>query len=218
MNDSSTVFIVDDDAAVRDALTHLLEAAGYRAEAYASGAEYLEACAPERPGCLVLDIQMPDLNGLTLQAMLAQRGHSQPIIFLTGHGTVPEAVRALKGGAFDFLEKPVEGGALLARIAEALQVDTDRRHQAAAREALKARCAELTERERELLPLVAAGRSSKEIARQLNISHRTVEVHRASIMHKTGAHTVVELAAIAEACGISDSHNLIMECGKPHRS
>lgn len=203
MSIGGTVFVVDDDLAVRDSLAHLLEAAGYQVETYANAEAFLTACDPDRPGCLVLDMQMSGMNGLALQAVLAERGFLQPTIFLTGYGTVSEAVRALKGGALDFLEKPVEGRMLIAHVKEALRVDAERRQAAAVRDALRTRCGQLTARERELLPLVVAGDSSKDIARRLGISHRTVEVHRASIMHKTGVQSVVELAAVAEVCGLA---------------
>lgn len=201
MSVGATVFVVDDDAAVRDALTHLLAAGGYAVEGYASAEAFLAACDPDRPGCVVLDIQMPGMSGLELQTALAERHLPQPIIFLTSHGTINMAVQACKQGAFDFLQKPAEGSALLARVHAALQADAERRRKEAVRSTLVARCAVLTAREHEIFPLVAAGRSSKDIARRLGISHRTVELHRARIMHKLNVHTLVELAAVAEACG-----------------
>ena len=200
MNVNAAVFVVDDDAAVRDALTQLLAAGGYAVEGYESAEAFLAACDPDRPGCVVLDIQMAGMSGLELQAAMAERHFRQPIIFLSGHGTVNMAVQACKHGAFDFLEKPVEGSTLLARVHEALQADAGRRRKEEARSALAARCAVLTAREHEILPLVAAGRSSKDIARQLGISHRTVELHRGHIMHKLNVRTLVELAAVAQAC------------------
>jgi len=207
MTNTATVFIVDDDASVRDALARLIAAAGYAVESYERAEQFLEDYRRERPGCLLLDLQMPGMNGLELQATLAQRELRLPVIFLTAHGDVPTTVRALKGGAFDFLEKPAEGWALLACVHKALQLDAELRQKAADREALRARCATLTAREREVVPLAVAGRSSKDIARVLGISHRTVELHRARIMHKLGANTLVELAAMAQACGIPLSAN-----------
>ena len=203
MSTDVTIFVIDDDSAVRDALTRLLEAAGYTVEAYPSAEAFLAAYAPNRPGCLVLDIQMPGMGGLGLQELLAERRDSRPIIFLTGHATVPTTVRALKSGAFDFLEKPVEGRVLLEYIRSALQQDANRRDEAMVREHARVRCATLTQRELEILPLVVTGMSNKDIARELSISHRTVELHRMRIMQKIGTHSLVELAAIAQAAGIS---------------
>lgn len=203
MSDGITVFIVDDDSAVRDALTRLLEAAGYAVESYPDAEAFLAAYEPHRPGCLVLDMKMPGMSGLGLQAVLAERKDSRPIIFLTAHGTVPMTVSALKHGAFDFLEKPAKGRALLAHIRSALQQDAERRREAADRDQARVRCATLTQREREILSLVAAGSSNKGIGRQLGISHRTVELHRMRIMHKTGTQNVIELAAIAQDAGFS---------------
>jgi FixJ family two-component response regulator len=197
MNDDGTVFIVDDDSAVRDALARLLEAAGYAVESYPDAEAFLAAYEPRRPGCLVLDMQMPGMGGL------AERKDSRPIIFLTAHGTVPMTVRALKNGAFDFLEKPAEHGTLLACVRSALQKDAERRREAADRDQARIRCATLSQREREILHLVVAGSSNKDIGRRLGISHRTVELHRMRIMHKTGAQNVIELAAIAQAAGFS---------------
>jgi len=203
MSVDATVFVVDDDSAVRDALTRLLEAAGFAVEAYPDAEAFLAAYEPHRPGCLVLDMQMSGMGGVGLQAVLSERKDDRPIIFLTAHGTVPTSVRALKHGAFDFLEKPTEGGALLMCVRSALQLDAQHRREAVDRDKAQVRCATLTQREREILPLVVTGGSNKDIARQLGISHRTVELHRMRIMRKTGAHTVVELAAIAQAAGLS---------------
>jgi FixJ family two-component response regulator len=205
MSARPTVFVVDDDASVRDGLTRLLAAGGYAVEAFGSAEAFLAACDGQRPGCLLLDVQMPGMGGLGLQSVLAERELRWPIIFLTAHGTVPTTVRALKGGAFDFLEKPAEGGALLARVREALRLDAERRRAAAARAAVLARCAALTAREREIVPFVAGSESSKAIARRLGISHRTVELHRARIMRKLGARTVVELATLARAGGLAQA-------------
>jgi FixJ family two-component response regulator len=202
MNDAGTIFIVDDDLAVRDSLESLFDAAGYAVEAYPDAKAFLGACGPQRPGCLVLDMQMPGMSGLDLQAALVERGDSRPIIFLTAHGTVPTTVRALKGGAFDFLEKPADGGALLNLVHRALQRDAEERRAAAQHDLARQRCDALTQRELEVLQLVIAGKSNKDIGRELDISHRTVELHRMRIMQKTGAQNVIELAAIAHAAGL----------------
>jgi len=201
MSADATVFLVDDDNAVRDAHMRLLEAAGYAVEAYPDAEAFLAAYEPQRPGCLLLDMRMPGMGGLGLQAVLAERKDSRPIIFLTGHATVPMTINALKYGAFDFLEKPIQGKTLLACVDRALQRDGELRREAVDRDQARVRCATLTRRERDILPLVAAGGSNKGIARHLGISHRTVELHRMRIMHKTGAQNVMELAAIARAAG-----------------
>jgi FixJ family two-component response regulator len=203
MSDNSIIFIVDDDPAVRDALTSLFEAANYAVEAYPDADAFLAANAPQRPGCLVLDMQMPGMGGLGLQAVLAERKDSRPIIFLTAHGTVPMTVRAFRNGAFDFLEKPAEGGTLLALVRNALQQGAEGRRETAQRDLARLRCATLTQREREILQLVAAGNRNKDIGQHLGISHRTVELHRMRIMQKTSAQNVIELASIAQAAGLS---------------
>jgi len=202
MNHEGTVFIVDDDPAVRDALTSLFEAAGLTVEAYHDAESFLAIYEPYRSGCLVLDMKMSGMGGLGLQAALAEREDNRPIIFLTGHGTVKMAARAFRNGAFDFVEKPVEGETLLTLILSALQQDVKNRHQVAERDLAQLRCATLTRREREIIQLVAAGTSSKDIGRKLNISHRTVESHRKNIMQKTGAKNLIELLAIAKTAGL----------------
>jgi len=204
MSDSGTVFIVDDDQAVRDALTILFEAAGYAAEAFPDAETFLATYEPDRPGCLVLDMQMHGMGGLGLQASLAAHGDSRPIIFLTAYGTVPTTTRAFKNGAFDFVEKPAEGGNLLARVREALQKDEAQRRESVERDLAQRCCAMLTSREREILQLVVSGKGNKEIGHLLDISHRTVELHRMHIMQKTGAQNLIELAAIAQAAGLSE--------------
>jgi len=199
---TGTVYVVEDDAAVRDALAQLLEAKRFRVRPFESAERFLEAYEPGQAGCLVLDMHLPGMSGIDLQAVLAARGIDLPIIFLTGHGDVPSSVRALRAGAVDFLQKPFESRMLLARVGEALAQDAARRLERASREAARTALRELTAREREVLPLMLAGHSSKDIARRLAISHRTVEIHRARIMHKAGAKTLLELAAIARAAGV----------------
>lgn len=203
MSGDAAVFIVDDDSAVRDALASLFVAAGYTVEAYPDAEACLAAYDPRRPGCLVVDMQMPGMGGLGLQAVLAERKDNRPIIFLTAHGTVAMTARAFKNGAFDFLEKPADGGALLAHVRDALQQDAERRRDTAVRDQARIRCATLTQRELDILPRVVAGHSNKDIGQQLGISHRTVELHRTRIMYKTGAQNLIELVAIARAAGIS---------------
>lgn len=204
MTEDATVFVVDDDASVRDAITRLLTAGGYTVEAWDSAETFLDAFRSERRGCLLLDLQMPGMSGLDLQAALLERGLCLPIIFLTGHGTVRASVDAMKRGAIDFLEKPVTGEALLAHVQRALEVDAERRREEAVQDEMRARCATLTARERDVFARIAAGLSNKDVARMLGISHRTVELHRARVMYKLDASTVVELAAMARACGYAD--------------
>jgi FixJ family two-component response regulator len=196
---SGTVYVVEDDAAVRDALAQLLEGERLRVKLFESAERFLESCEPGQSGCLVLDMRLPGMSGIDLQAALAARGIDLPIIFLTGHGDVPSSVRALRAGAVDFLQKPAESRTLLDRVGEALAQDAARRREQASRDAAHDTLRELTAREREVLPLMLAGHSSKDIARRLTISHRTVEIHRARIMHKTGARTLLELAATVRA-------------------
>lgn len=199
---TGTVYVVEDDAAVRDALAQLLEGKRFRVKAFESAERFLEAYESGQTGCLVLDMHLPGMSGIDLQAALAARGIDLPIIFLTGHGDVPSSVRALRAGAVDFLQKPAESRTLLARVGEALAQDAARRLERASRDAARNALKELTAREQEVLPLMLAGHSSKDIARRLAISYRTVEIHRARVMHKTGAETLLELAAIARTGGV----------------
>lgn len=203
MSAAPTVYLVDDDPAVRDALGLLLGTAGLAVKTYASAEEFLRSFRVEQSGCLVLDVTMPGMSGLALQERLRARGASLPIIFLTAHGDIPMSVRALKAGAADFLEKPADGAELLERVRAAIAEDTRRRARDTAHADTRERFARLTTREREIMTRVAAGRANKEIARELDISHRTVEVHRARIMEKMGAGSAVELAAMAQACGLN---------------
>lgn len=201
-----TVFVVDDDAAVRDSVCLLLETAGLAVEAHDSAESFLAALDPQRYGCLVLDMRMPGMGGLELQAELARRGALLPIIFLTAHGDIPMTVRAMKAGAADFLTKPVDGAELIERIEAALVRARADRESEAARQEARARLAALTEREQEILALAVAGCTNKDIARRLGISFRTVEVHRSHILLKTGAATLIELAQLVAAGGLSSSH------------
>lgn len=184
-----TVMVVDDDEAVRDALALLLESAGFPVQSFASAEEVLPVCCAEQPGCLVLDVRMPGMTGPELQIELGRRGIRVPIIFLSAHGDIPMAVRAVKEGALDFLTKPVDGETLIGRVREALMQNHH------ARQCL----AELTGRERQVLRLAVAGFANKEAARRLGISHRTVEAHRARIFEKTGTANLLELARLCEA-------------------
>jgi RNA polymerase sigma factor (sigma-70 family) len=194
------VYVVDDDAAMRDAMTQMLELAGFLVLAFASARDFLAAFAAGERGCLVLDQRMPDMTGLELQQELIQRGLSLPIIFLSGYGDIPTTVRAVKGGAIDFLEKPVAKETLIERITQAL--DYERQQHALSLEAqeIRRRYHELTPREREVFQLATSGHANKEIARQLDISPRTVENHRARVMEKMRADNIATLCNMAAIC------------------
>jgi len=190
------VFVVDDDAAVRHGLRFMLRAAGYSVEAFPSAPSFLEDYDPRRVGCLLLDVQMPQMSGLELQQRLNIRGWRVPVIFITGHGTVALAIAAMKAGAFDFIEKPLREEALLDSIERALQWNDRAYEERLERATLEARMNLLTPREREVFELVAAGEPNKVIARQLGISFRTVELHRAHISEKLQARSLSDLIRI----------------------
>jgi RNA polymerase sigma factor (sigma-70 family) len=200
---AATVFVVDDDPAVRDGLATLLETASLPVETHASAESFLAAFDAARPGCLVLDVGMPGCTGPQLQAELARRGSQLPIIFLTAHGDIPTSVQAMKAGALDFLTKPIDAREPLERVLQALDADRRRRDADATTRALRDSLAGLTGRERDVLGLAVAGLPNKEIARRLGISHRTVEVHRSHILLKTGAATLLGLARRANAIGLA---------------
>jgi FixJ family two-component response regulator len=200
MNAPPTVFIIDDDQAVRDAVGLLLQTAGLVVETFPSAAVFLESTAVRRPGCLVLDVRMPGMSGLDLQKQLQQQGCRTPIIFMTGHGDVPMAIRAMKAGAFDFIEKPFQGEALLGRVREALQLDTLERRRQVRRAAALERLALLSPREREVLERVATGQYNKVIAAELGISLSTVEIHRKRVMEKLQAGSLSDLIRTLALC------------------
>jgi RNA polymerase sigma factor (sigma-70 family) len=188
-----TVFIVDDDAPVRDSLAMLLELKGYHTRTYASAEAFLERYRPEWAGCLVLDLRMGGMSGIDLQAELARRGNALPVIMVTAHGDVATTRTALKAGAVDFIEKPIDDQALLAAIAAAIDRDAHERRTAAARAVTGERLARLTPREREVLDRVAGGRHNREIAAELGISPRTVEVYKSRLMEKLQVERIPEL-------------------------
>ncbi|HKF96105.1 MAG TPA: response regulator, partial [Gammaproteobacteria bacterium] len=196
-----TVFVVDDDPAVLDSVCLLLESADLSAQCYSCARDFLTAYRPHMPGCLVLDVRMPQTTGLELQEILTGRGLNIPIIFITGHGDVPLSVKAMKSGAVDFLEKPFDGETLVFCVQQALAKDARARRIEAQNSFVAMRFSRLTEREQEVMSLVVAGRSNKEIARKLRCSHRTVEVHRSRLMAKMEAHTLPELVSMAAVCG-----------------
>jgi RNA polymerase sigma factor (sigma-70 family) len=193
-NDSTpTVFIVDDDAAIRFAMQALMDSVNLNHEIFASADEFLEKIADQRPGCLVLDIRMPGLGGLELQEELIKRGNTLPIIFITGHGDVPMAVEAMQKGAVDFIQKPFRDQELLDRIREALATDEELREAQQHHAEVAHRLERLTNREREVFDLVVTGKPNKVIAYELGVSQRTVEIHRARVMEKMQARSLADL-------------------------
>ena len=188
-----TIFIVDDDEAVRGSLDVLLESHGFRVETFDSAGAFLDSDAPSQVGCLIADIRLPGMDGLALQEELVRRGTRLQVIVVTGFGDVPLAVRAMKSGAIDFLEKPYDETVLLAAVRRALNAARAASQAADAVREMEMRLASLTERERQVLDLLAAGRPNKVIAYELDISPRTVEIHRARVMEKMGARNLAEL-------------------------
>ena len=200
MNGKATVFVVDDDSDTRDQLAALLAEREIDVECFASGEDFLGACRWLPRSCAIVDIGLPGMDGMQLLAELSKRGLPLPIVFLTGHGDIPTSVRAIKDGAFDFIAKPVAASVLLASIQAALDESERLSRQVGRVQGASALLAGLTEREREVLQLALEGLANKLIARKLGISHRTVEIHKARIMHKTGAASVLDLAHLVEAC------------------
>jgi two-component system, LuxR family, response regulator FixJ len=188
-----SVFVVDDDDAVRSSLRLLLKSVGLSATVFASAQEFLASYTAEQPGCLVLDVRMPGMNGLELQERLNVHGATIPVIFITGHGDVPMAVEAMQHGAFDFLQKPFRDQDLLDRVQRALEKDRATRAQLSERDSIRERLESLTAREREVLDLVTRGLANKVMAAELGVSQRTVEIHRARVMEKMGASSLAQL-------------------------
>lgn len=195
-NQEATVFVVDDDDAVRESLVFLMKSVGLRAESFASAQAYLDVYNPQRPGCLVLDIRMPGMSGLELQDKLKQMGSILPIIFITGHGDVPMAVKAIKAGAADFVQKPFRDQELIDRIREVLEEDAEVRADKLQRTEILRRMGTLTEREREVMEQVVDGKANKVVAIDLNVSQRTVEIHRANVMEKMKARSLAQLVRL----------------------
>lgn len=197
------VFIVDDDASVRDAVEDLLRSVGLDVKSFASTQEFLASKRPDAPACLVLDVRLPGTSGLEFQRTLTTSGSDLPIIFISGHGDIPMSVQAMKAGAVEFLIKPLHEQALLDAIQAAIGRDRARRHEANVVTELQERFNSLTAREREVLALVVAGRMNKQIAAQLALSENTVKVHRSQITQKMRAKSLVDLVRIADKLGIS---------------
>jgi two-component system, LuxR family, response regulator FixJ len=195
-HEDGTVFLIDDDAGVRDSLSLLLSLKNISTQPFASADSFLESYTPERSGCVLTDLRMPGMTGLELQTAMRERRIELPIVVFTAHGDVATARAALKNGAFDFLEKPVDEEVLLDVLRNALRVDRERRSAATQRSTSGQRRDRLTEREREILKLLTVGHSNREIAAQLGISPRTVEVHKARIMEKLECHSLAELIRV----------------------
>lgn len=200
-NARPTIFVVDDDSAVRDALKLLLRSVGQAVETYGSAQEFLDAYSEDRAGCLVLDIRMPGMSGLELQQRLNERHSILPIIFITGHGDVPMAVEAMQAGAVDFIQKPFRDQDLIDRINQALEKDSSNRAALGERNDIRRRLETLTPREREVLDLVVHGKANKVIAGDLNLSQRTVEIHRARVMEKMQASSLAHLVRMVLEVG-----------------
>lgn len=202
---SGVVYVVDDDEMVRDSLTLLLEGAGYTVRAFADGDSFLQARLPREDACILLDVAMPGSSGLQVQQELARRSVALPVLFLTAYGDVPTAVRAVKAGAAEFLQKPIEGRELLAKVGEAVARSLDGEPLSPEAALAVARFETLTPRERDVMALVVTGLQNKEIARRLGISHRTVEIHRGRMMRKMQASSVVDLVGMSAPCGLAVS-------------
>jgi FixJ family two-component response regulator len=194
---AATVFVVDDDEGARNSLRFLLKSVGLPAATFNSAQEFLAGYQPHQPGCLVLDVRMPGMNGLELQQELNRRGAMIPVVFVTGHGDVPMAVEAIQQGAFDFVQKPYREQELLDRIQRAIVKDKGNRRALQERDRIRARLATLTPREREVMHLMSLGKPNKVMAAELGLSQRTVEIHRAHVMEKSGAGSIAQLVRMA---------------------
>lgn len=207
MNDNDQiVFIVDDDERIREALSELLQSHGLRTAAFGSAGEYVRARKPELSASLILDVELPDINGLDLQKQIAE-GHHPPIIFITGHGDIPTSVQAIKHGAVDFLTKPFSDADLMRAVEAALALDRQARAKRADTAALRERYDTLTPRERDVLPLVVSGLLNKQAAAELGISEVTLQMHRRNVMQKLAAASLADLVRIAERLEIPITHS-----------
>ncbi|MEE9211952.1 MAG: response regulator [Phycisphaeraceae bacterium] len=202
MSAQPTVYVVEDDADVRKSLKWLLRKARLNVETCPSAEQFLNSYDPQTPGCVIVDVRMPGMSGLELQQALAERGWNIPVIVMSGHADVPTAVRAVQAGAMDFLEKPISRQVLLDRIHQAIEQDATVRRERLHRADNQARLARLTPRERQVMDMVVTGQTTKQIARQLDASARTIEVHRARLMKKTRVDSVAELVILAIRCGV----------------
>jgi FixJ family two-component response regulator len=201
-----TVFIIDDDQSVRSGLTRLVQTAGIRTESYGSARDFLVSEKINGPGCIVLDIKMPEMTGPELQEELLKTAYGMPIIFLSGYGDVPTTVQAIKKGAVDFLTKPVDHEDLMNAIRQSLTIDAKNRNQLAESSAIKEQLKTLTPREYEIMTYVITGMLNKQIAAELAISEETIKIHRGRVMHKLKIVSVAELVRICEKAGIAPAH------------
>jgi two-component system response regulator TtrR len=204
MSNSPTVFIVDDDQAVRDSLKFLVESNGMDGKTYATAKDFLDDYTPDLSGCLLLDVRMPEMSGFELQKEMQKRQIPMPIIFISAHGTIPTAVRALKLGAIDFVMKPFNNVALLEKIDQAIEADKIQREQRCRNQLIAKRIASLTRREQDVMRLIVEGKPAKKIADQLGISNKTVDVHRSHIMEKLEIKSVAELVKMVVSL---ENHN-----------
>jgi len=200
------VFVVDDDARVREAVGELLASLGWQAETFAAAADYVAYAKPDLPACLILDVELPDINGLDLQRQIAEGDHP-PIVFITGHGDIPSSVRAIKRGAVDFLTKPFSDADLMAAVRAAIAQDRERRSERTELGVLRHRYDDLTPRERDVLPLVVSGLLNKQAAAELGISEVTLQIHRRNVMQKMAAASLADLVRIAERLQIPITHS-----------
>ncbi|MGH7004896.1 MAG: response regulator transcription factor [Alphaproteobacteria bacterium] len=206
MIDRRTVYLVDDDASMRRALSRLITASGLEIRTFASAQEFLGSTLDDGPNCLLLDIRLPGVSGLELQASLASTHATVPIIFLTGHGTVPDCALAMRGGAIDFFEKPVDGERLLSAVERALEISRESLAVDDERQAIRHRLDTLTRREREVLSLVVTGVLNKQIAYELGAAEKTIKVHRARVMDKMAANSVADLVRMLHKLGVDTAH------------
>jgi FixJ family two-component response regulator len=200
------VFVIDDDIRIQEALEELLASHGIHAFVFGSAGEYIDAEKPDIPSCLVLDVELPDINGLDLQRQIAEGDHP-PIVFITGHGDIPSSVSAIKQGAVDFLTKPFSDGDLMTAVRAAIAQDRQQRSQRADLDLLRQRYARLTPREREVMPLVVSGLLNKQAAAELGISEVTLQIHRRKVMQKMAAASLADLVRIAERLEMPVTHS-----------
>src|SRR5882724_8609510 len=198
----AVVFVIDDDPSMRGALEDLVGSVGLQVRPFASPQDFLQSQRPDAPGCLVLDVRLPGMSGLAFQKELARLGVALPVIFITGHGDIPMSVRAMKAGAVEFLTKPFHDQDLLDAIHAAIERDRERHREAVRLAELRERFATLTERERQIMTLVAIGRANKQVAAELNLSEMTVKVHRGQVMRKMHARSLPELVRMADRLGV----------------